>query len=748
MTMHPTVSELTLHEKATLLTGASFWSTAAVDRAGVEAAVLTDGPHGVRLQRTSSDNLGIFDSEPATAFPTAATTGSTWDPELLEALGVALGKEARALGVDVLLGPGVNIKRSPLCGRNFEYFSEDPLLSGALGAAWVRGIQSQGVGASVKHFAANNQETERMRVSAEVDERTLREIYLPAFEHIVRTAAPATVMCSYNRINGVYASENHWLLTEVLRDEWGFDGYVMSDWGAVHSAVDAVAAGLDLTMPAAGDRHVRAVVDAVEAGTLPIETIDLAVSRILSVHERLRALQSEAAADVDIDAHHELARRLASAGSVLLTNDGMLPLAPSEGGPIAVVGEFARTPRYQGAGSSHINPHRVDTALAALTEATEREVRFAPGFRLDGAPDETLIDEAVEAARDASSIVLFLGLPDQDESEGFDRQHLDLPRVQLELLDRLLAARSDIVVVLSNGSVVDLSPLAGRVAAILETWLGGQASGSAVADMLFGRSEPGGRLAETIPLRLSDTPSFVNFPGTPERVLYGERFYVGYRWYDSTARDVAFPFGFGLGYTSWSIDEVAVAVPDPSVARATVAFTVTNTGPRAGSQVVQVYVGDPVASVDRPTRELKAFTRLELAAGESRRVELPLDERAFAFWAADGWTVEPGRFVIEVGTSSRDIVAARQIELAVPAPTPTLKPDSTLAEWLGHPVGNPVLTGALEQSGAGTLQFLEDDTARRMMEQMPLRVIFGFGGSTDGAAAVNDLLLAVDHAAG
>jgi beta-glucosidase len=744
--MHPTVSELTLEEKATLLTGASFWSTSAVERAGVAAAVLTDGPHGVRLQRTSSDNLGIFDSEPATAFPTAATTGSTWDPELLEALGVALGKEARALGIDVLLGPGVNIKRSPLCGRNFEYFSEDPLLSGALGAAWVRGIQSQGVGASVKHFAANNQETDRMRVSADVDERTLREIYFPAFEHIVRSAAPATVMCSYNRINGVYASENYWLLTEVLRDEWGFDGYVMSDWGAVHAPVDAVAAGLDLTMPAAGDRHVRAVVDAVEAGTLPLEVVDLAVSRILSVHDRLRARQAEAAPRVDVDAHHELARRLASAGSVLLTNDGVLPLSPASGDAIALVGEFARTPRYQGAGSSHINPYRVDTALAAITEGTEREVRFAPGFRLDGSPDEALIEEALEAARDAGSVVVFLGLPDQDESEGFDREHLDLPGVQLELLDRLLGVRSDIVVVLSNGAVVDLSPIAGRVAAILETWLGGQASGSAVADMLFGRVEPGGRLAETIPLRLTDTPSFVNFPGGSERVLYGERIYVGYRWYDTTRRNVAFPFGFGLGYTTWSVDDVEVAVPDPSVAHATVAFTVTNTGERAGSQVVQVYVGDPVASVDRPIRELRAFTRLELGAGESRRVELALDDRAFAFWSAQGWTVEPGRFVIQVGTSSRDIAATREIDLEVPAPTPALQTDSTLAEWLGHPIGNPVLTGALEQAGATTLQFVEDDTVRRMMEQMPLRVIFGFGGATDGEAAVKDLLRAVEHA--
>src|SRR5215207_9221018 len=390
MTMHPTVSELTLQEKATLLTGASFWSSAAVERAGVEAAVLTDGPHGVRLQRTSSDNLGIFDSEPATAFPTAATTGSTWDPELLEALGVALGKEARALGVDVLLGPGVNIKRSPLCGRNFEYFSEDPLLSGALGAAWVRGLQSQGVGASVKHFAANNQETERMRVSADVDERSLREIYLPAFERVVTESQPATVMCAYNKLNGVYASQHRWLLTEVLREEWGFRGAVVSDWGAVDDRVAALQAGLDLQMPGDSGAGNALVVDAVRAGVLDEAVVDRSVRRVAA----LAGLVAEPTDGFDADAHHALARELAAGCAVLLKNDGgTLPLAP--GARVAVVGEFARTPRFQGGGSSHVNATRVDDALGSL-QGVLGEVAFAPGITLDGSGDAlALREEAV-----------------------------------------------------------------------------------------------------------------------------------------------------------------------------------------------------------------------------------------------------------------------------------------------------------------------------------------------------------------
>ncbi|WOF23337.1 glycoside hydrolase family 3 C-terminal domain-containing protein [Microbacterium betulae] len=739
--MHPAVSRLTLDEKLSLLTGDTFWSTRSVEHAGVDGALLTDGPHGVRLQSGSADHLGLNESEPATAFPTAAATGSTWDPELLEEMGRALGRESRALGVDVLLGPGVNIKRSPLCGRNFEYFSEDPLLAGSLGAGWVRGIQSQGVGASLKHFAANNQETERMRVSAEVDERTLREIYLPAFERAVTDAQPATVMCSYNRINGVYASQNRWLLTDVLRDEWGYEGYVVSDWGAVVDPPAAVAAGLDLTMPAAGERHAQDVRAALEAGELDETAVDLAVSRILTVHDRLREGRGETEA-VDVDAHHALARRIAAESSVLLANDGgLLPLAADAS--IAVVGEFARTPRYQGAGSSHINPTRLDTALDAVRAAASAEVPFAAGFRLDGREDAALVDEAVAAARAAAVVVLFLGLPDEEESEGFDRTHIDLPAVQRSLLDAVLAVNERVVVVLSNGSVVSLDGIAGRVPAILETWLGGQASGSAVADVLFGAAEPGGRLAETIPLRLADNPAHVNFPGTPKEVVYGERVYVGYRWYDRTEREVAFPFGFGLGYTTFALSDLAVSVPDPARAHAVVEITATNTGDRAGSEVVQVYVGDPEASVDRPVRELRAFRKVRLAAGESARVRLELDERAFAFWGGSGWTVEPGAFAIEVGTSSRDIAASAGIALDVPAPVFPLDVGSTVGDWRRHPVGAAMLDDAIAEAGGQAAAIVADEEMARMLESMPLRTLLGFGGEIDGTAAVEDLLAKV-----
>ncbi|WP_425826612.1 glycoside hydrolase family 3 C-terminal domain-containing protein [Streptomyces fractus] len=746
--MHPLVAQMTLKEKASLLSGESVWSTAGVDRLGIRPAILTDGPHGVRYQATTGDSLTIYDSRPATAFPTASATGSTWDPELLREMGEALGRESRALGVDVLLGPGVNMKRSPLCGRNFEYFSEDPLLSGVLGAAWVNGVQSQGVGASVKHFAANNQETERQSVSAVVDERTLREIYLPAFERVVTESRPATVMCSYNRVNGVFSSENRWLLTDILRDQWGFDGYVVSDWGAaVQHPVRAVAAGTDLAMPVARG-HAERILAAVEDGSLEESVVDRAVSRVLTVHDRIRdergpEATGQQAPAVDWEAHHALARRIASDSTVLLVNDGgLLPLSPDTGGRIAVVGEFARTPRFQGGGSSHITPTRVDTALDALRRAASRPVTFAPGFRLDGRHDPALVDEAVAAARAADVVVLFLGLPDADESEGSDREHLDLPAAQLTLVEELLEAHARVVVVLANGSVVTLRALAGRVPAILETWLGGQASGSATADVLFGAAEPSGRLAETLPLRLADTPAHVNWPGTAERVLYGERLYIGYRWYDRTERDVQFPFGHGLSYTTFSLTDVEVTVPDPTVARATVEVTVTNTGERHGAQVVQVYVGDPVSSVDRPVRELKGFTKVRLAPSESRKVRVHLDERAFAYWDEAGWTVEPGTFRVEVGVSSRDIHAVREIHLDVPAPAPRLNGDSSIGAWMAHPVGGPLLEDLLTNSGSRSTM-LHNKEIRKMAQAMPLSTALGYTGTADLDAAVADLVARV-----
>ena len=739
MTRHPVVDELSLEEKAGLVSGGSFWGTRPVDRLAIETLVLTDGPHGVRMQSGGVDHLGINHSDPATCFPTASATGSCWDPDLLREMGTALAAEARAHGVDVLLGPGVNMKRHPLCGRNFEYLSEDPHLAGTLGAALVAGLEAGGVGASVKHFAANNQETDRMRVSAEVDERTLREIYLPAFETVVTTAAPSTVMSSYNLVNGVHAGEHRWLLTEVLRDEWGFDGVVVSDWGGVHDPVRSLAAGLDLEMPGTGEASPAAIVAAVRAGELDEALLDQAVSRLLTMRDRLHARRDHDQA-LDLDQHHALARRVAAESSVLLVNDGgLLPLAPT-GGTVAVIGELARTPRYQGAGSSHVVPTRLDDALTAIRAATEREVAFAAGYLLEGDRDPALVAEAVAVASDADVVVLFLGLPDDDESEGFDRTHLDLPGAQRELVAAVAAANPAVVVVLSNGGVVCLEDVVGRVPAILETWLAGQAGGSAVADLLFGAAEPAGRLAETIPIALTDTPAYVNWPGADGRVLYGERHYIGYRWYDATRRAVRFPFGHGLGYTSFELSDLAVSVADLAVAHAVVEVTVTNTGGRAGAEVVQVYVGDPESSLDRPPRELKAFAKVRLEPSGSVRVRLELGERAFAFWGRDGWVVEPGEFLVEVGASSRDVRCEQVVELRVPEPVRPLDPESTVAEWDAHPVGSPVLRELLGEADLGDLS-VED--VLTMAAGIPIRSLLQFRPDVDADAQLARMLAQV-----
>lgn len=722
--MREIVSQLTIEEKAGLVSGASFWTTRPVERLGIPAVTMTDGPHGVRLQLASADNLGLNASEPATSFPTACATGSSWDPALLTEMGRALAAEARALGVDILLGPGVNIKRSPLCGRNFEYFSEDPFHSGVLGAAIVQGLEGGGVGASVKHFAANNQETDRMRVDVDVDQRTLREIYFPAFERVIAEGKPSTVMCSYNKVNGTHASQNRWLLTDVLRGDWDYDGYVVSDWGAVVDPVAAVAAGLDLEMPSTGERSTRAIVAAVREGALDETALDTAVERVLTVHERLVASRTNSVS-TDLDAHHALARRIAVDSAVLLSNDGdILPLSPTDGGSIAVIGEFARTPRYQGAGSSHINPTRLDDALTAIREASSREVQFAAGFSFDAEDDTALHDEAVALAGVSAVVVAFLGLPSSEESEGFDRSHLNLPETQRVLLEQIMQVNSNVIVVLSNGGVVTLDGIAGVVPGILEMWLAGQASGSAAADILFG-AEPGGRLAETIPAALSHTPAFVNWPGENGVVRYGEGVYVGYRWYDKTDRDVQYPFGYGLSYASFAYTDLTVNVPDPTTAYASVDITLRNTSNRAGSEVVQVYVGDEASSVDRPNRELKGFTKVRLEAGEQRTIRIELDNRAFAYWGADGWTVEPGEFTISAGSHSRDLPLAETITLNVPAPIAALDQDSTLNEWLAHPIGAPVLTGALSSMGDAA-DALTNQEALPLFGSMPLRTILSF----------------------
>ena len=668
---------------------------------------------------------------PATCFPTASGLASSWDPETFRTVGQAIAREARAGGVSVALGPGVNIKRSPLCGRNFEYLSEDPYLAGALATGTVQGTQSLGVGTSLKHYAANNQEDDRLRVSAEVDERTLREIYLPAFEAVVKNAQPWTVMCAYNKINGTYASEHHWLLTEVLRDEWGFEGLVVSDWGAVHDRVAALAAGLDLEMPPAMGYSEVAVVDAVRAGTLDEAVLDEGVRRVLRLVLQAQSALAEGGS-FDVDEHHALARRIAHQSAVLLKNDGgVLPLRPAAAGQrVAVIGEFARTPRYQGAGSSQVNPTRVDIPLDELTAALGAQVSvdFAAGFTLDSAEEDvTLLDEAIRTATGADHVVVFLGLPVQAESEGFDRTTMDLPANQLSLLQRVSAVHDSVVVVLVGGSTVQMSTWDHRAAAIVNCWLSGQASGGAVADLLTGVANPSGKLAETIPVRLEDNSSYLNFPGDPGVVRYGEGVFVGYRGYDKSVVDVSYPFGYGLSYTSFTIGGVTAAVSgsvaggDLSVA---VSATVTNIGEVAGAEVVQVYVGDLESEVARPVRELKGFAKVALEPGASTTVTVDLDERAFAYWSQrlGRWAVEAGEFEIAVGSSSRDI--ADQVVLSIDAPSVAgpLGVDSTLHEWLADERGRELLSGA---PGAGRI--LQDPELIKIIGTFPMSSLAAFG---------------------
>ncbi|MBC9711006.1 glycoside hydrolase family 3 C-terminal domain-containing protein [Streptomyces sp. TRM66268-LWL] len=727
------LAALTREEKAALLDGSDFWHTEPVERLGIPSVMLSDGPHGLRKQPEDGDHLGLLHSVPATCFPPAAGLASSWDTALLTRVGEALGREARAERVSVLLGPGVNMKRSPLCGRNFEYFSEDPYLAGELGAAWVEGVQSQGVGASLKHYVANNQETDRMTVSAEIDERTLREIYLPAFEAVVTKAQPWTVMSSYNKVNGRYVAESRELLTEILRDGWGFEGLVVSDWGGIEDRPASLAAGADLEMPSSGGTGARALLDALDDGRLTEADLDRAVTRLLTLVDRALPALDEAPAGFDADAHHALAREAAAASAVLLKNeDGLLPLDPDAGGSLAVIGEFARTPRFQGAGSSQVNPTRVDTALDALRAALDgrREVTFSPGYVIESEQaDPELVDEAFRAAAKAEVAVVFLGLPASYESEGFDRTHMELPAHQVELLHAVTTANPRTVVVLSNGSAVTLAPWQDRVPAVLETWLLGQGGGAACADLLLGTANPSGRLAETLPLRYEDTPAFGAFPGEFGRVRYAEGLLIGYRWYDTRRAAVAYPFGHGLSYTTYDYSDLVTTVKadgdDPLVE---VSVRVTNTGERAGSETVQLYVTDPEASVQRPEQELRAFARVFLAPGESERVTLTLTRRAFAYWheGAGRWTVEGGTFGLRVGASSRDIRLETSVELAGDGFVAPLAAASTAEQWLGHPAAGPWLREALGTEGFAGIMF--DPHNGAMMRAIPLSRLVRFPG--------------------
>lgn len=653
------IENLSLLEKAALLTGKSVWETYDLPRHGLRSLWLADGPHGVRKQVGSADHLGLNGSEPATCFPTAAAVANSWDVELAEAVGMALGAEAAAQGVDVLLGPGLNVKRSPLGGRSFEYFSEDPLLAGRMAAGYVRGIQSHGVAACPKHFAANSQELRRMVSDSVVDERTLREIYLTAFGIVVTEAHPRTIMSAYNLVNGLYASENRFLLTDVLRDEWGFDGVVVTDWGGSNDLVDGVRAGSNLEMPAAGLDSARQIVAAVQSGRLAEADVDTRVQEVLRLVAESR--EPGTAPAVDAAEHHALARDVAARSAVLLKNFGaLLPLAP--GTRVAVIGDFARTPRYQGAGSSAVNPTRLDSVLDMIGNSGLTMTTYAPGFRRNGAPDAVLRAEAVEAARGADVALLFLGLDEIAESEGLDRSTLSLDSAQVEVLAAVADVNPRTVVVLAGGSVIE-TPWLGSAQALVHGYLSGQAGAGGLLDVLTGVVNPSGRLAETVPVALADTPTAGRFPATGRTAEYREGLYVGYRYYTTAHVPVAFPFGFGLSYTTFAYSDLSATADAATV-------TVTNTGAVAGADVAQLYVHRDSPGVHRPVRTLAGFARVVLAPGESATVTVPLGEPAFRHWdtLSGAWQVEQGAWLVLAGANVDDLPVSVRVDVVGTVP--------------------------------------------------------------------------------
>ena len=728
MSDYPSVNDLTLEEKAALTSGTNPWSLGNVAAKGLPNYTITDGPHGLRKAQ-NTESMDVEENVPATCFPPAAGMACSWNPELVERVGEAMGEECIQEQVAVILGPGVNIKRNPLGGRCFEYWSEDPYLAGHTAVGIVKGVQSKGVGTSLKHFAANNQETDRLRISATISPRAMREIYLPAFEYIVKTAQPWTVMCSYNKINGVFSSQNRWLLTDVLRGEWGFKGIVMSDWGAVSDRVAALNAGLNLEMPPSNTDD--QIVAAGKDGRIPAAQLDEMAQGMIDLVTKARPAMSRDGYQYDVDAHNEVARQAAVESMVLLKNeDATLPVA--KGAKIAVIGEFARTPRYQGAGSSLINPTKLTSFLDALEERGVA-ADFAPGFTLDdAAQDPALTEQAVTAAQQADVVLLFLGLPSAYESEGFDRTTLDIPAKQVEVLDAVAAANPNVAVVLSNGSVVSM-PWRGRAKAILETWLLGQAGGAALADVIFGDEAPSGKLAQTIIDDVNDDPSAMNWPGEEGHVDYGEGVFVGYRYHDTFRKQVTYPFGYGLSYATFDVHDATVAKTGPRTAEVTV--TVTNTSDVAGAETVQVYVAPPKAEVARPVHELKGFAKVALEPGESKNVTIALDDRAFAYWSErfDDWHVEGGTYTVEVGVSSRDIISRLDVEIDDDGKIMNLDEWSTFGEWLDDPIGAPILQHVLDDMGKEAGRPIIPDSALMVMflRSMPLRslsVILGEAG--------------------
>ncbi|MDO5422479.1 MAG: glycoside hydrolase family 3 C-terminal domain-containing protein [Eubacteriales bacterium] len=728
---------LTLEEKIALCSGHDFWHTEGVEKAGLAPVMMCDGPHGLRKQEGQGDHLGINDSISTVCYPSASALAASFDTEVLKALGEALGEECQAEQVGMLLGPGLNMKRSPLCGRNFEYFSEDPYLAGKLAAEYVRSLQGKGISACVKHFAANNQETQRMSGSSNMDERTLREIYLPAFEMAVKEGKTRSVMCAYNAINGVFCSENKKLLTDILREEWGFEGFVVTDWGAAKDAAKGVKAGLNLVMPGGYGAHEEALKKALESGELTEKELDAVILDILQFicdaaeNQRLEA-------SIDRKECAKLSGELAAQCAVLLKNDGALPLKKEA--RAAFIGAFAEKPRYQGSGSSHINVAEVTSVLDALHGQEGVSVSYAKGFEpRETKPDATLMEEAVELAKKADVAVIFAGLPDSFESEGFDRKHLDLPENQNALIEAVCRVQEQVVVVLHGGATMCL-PWADKAKAILCMYLGGQEVGRAAAELLYGEKNPCGKLAETWPLKLEDNPSYLNFPGVDGSVNYREDVYIGYRYYDKKKMEVRFPFGHGLSYTTFAYRDLKLekaSMTDQETLR--VSCKVKNTGSRAGKEAVQLYVRDVESTVGRPVRELKGFAKVDLEPGEEKAVSFTLDKRSFAYYETQisDWFVESGEFVIEIGASSRDIRLSQSVQVEGTVELPCFysmqSPIGSLRKTArGRKVLEQIMAAgedrkAEQESQMEALGEGAEQMQQAMFLEMPLGALAGFG---------------------
>lgn len=749
MNIKEIIQQLTLEEKASLCSGRDFWQMEGIEKLGIRSLMLTDGPHGLRKQEEGADHLGIQQSIKSTCFPTAAGVASSWNRSLIKTMGEALGKECQSEDVGIILGPGANIKRSPLCGRNFEYFSEDPYLSSEMAASHIEGVQGQGVGTSLKHFVANNQEHRRMTVDTIIDERTLREIYLTSFENAVKKSKPWTVMASYNKINGKFVSENDYFLNDILRKEWGFDGFVVSDWGGVNERVAALANGLDLEMPPSGKIGDQKIIDAVNNGELSEKLLDQAVERLLSII--IKATEnSRENVTFDREEHHKLAREIARESMVLLKNDEhILPLEKNK--TIAIIGEFAISPRYQGGGSSHINPTLLDNILDEMQKVSEEDVLFAKGYHLDSDEvDNKLINEAKEIAKQAEKVVLFVGLPDRYESEGYDREHMQMPENHLQLIEEISKINPNVVVVLSNGAPVEM-PWINQVKGVLEGYLGGQALGGAIADLLYGVANPSGKLAETFPRKVSDTPSFLNFPGEGDKVEYKEGIFVGYRYYDKKEIEPLFPFGYGLSYTTFEYSNLIIdkkEMKDTEVAKVTV--NVKNTGSLLGKEIVQLYVRDVESSVIRPQKELKGFEKVELQPGEEKTVTFILDQRSFAYYNVDleDWHVESGEFNILIGKSSREIVLKDSIWLQSTVEVhETIDRNTTIGDLLANPILAPVATEMLSrmnEDNPAAEATPDDNVTSDMMEAMarymPLRALMNFSQGALTEEMLSDMI--------